>query len=187
MRRIHYLFLALLSVGLAGCAGMSGQNGSIRSAMADPMHNASSKGYSYFPMTRPATGQNVFVFDPNYHAWAAYNGAGERVNVGAASGGKAFCPDLHRACRTTVGRYRVFKKGGPDCISHRFPLETHGGAHMPYCMHFLNGYSIHGAYDVPDYNISHGCIRVTIGAARWLSQNFIHIGTPVIILPYHRD
>ncbi|HAT9080505.1 TPA: L,D-transpeptidase family protein, partial [Legionella pneumophila subsp. pneumophila] len=34
------------------------------------------------------------------------------------------------------------------------------------------------------YNASHGCVRVKPQDARWLSQNFIKIGTKVIIKSY---
>ncbi|NDH09759.1 MAG: L,D-transpeptidase, partial [Gammaproteobacteria bacterium] len=65
-----------------------------------------------------------------------------------------------------------------------YPVETGGGARMPYCMHFYEGYSIHAAYDVPNHNASHGCVRVLPDAARWLNQDFINVGTTVIVKPY---
>lgn len=55
---------------------------------------------------------------------------------------------------------------------------------MPYCMFFRGNYAIHGSPDVPNYNASHGCIRVLPSAARWLSRNFIRIGTTVIVRSY---
>jgi lipoprotein-anchoring transpeptidase ErfK/SrfK len=151
----------------------------------DSQDYQSDKGTGYFATTRVATGRDVFIFNPNYGAWALYDENGLLVNTGRASGGKDYCPDIHRNCKTIIGTYHVISKGGSDCISTKFPLETHGGAPMPYCMYFHPaGYAIHGSYDVPDYNASHGCIRVTPEAAEWLSDNYLRVGSTVIILPY---
>lgn len=174
-------FVLLLST--VGCAQSSGSFFS--SSKNDPDGDNDNKGFGYFPTTRPITGERVFIFDPNYNAWATYNEMGILINAGKASGGSSYCPDLGRPCRTIVGQYRVLWKGDADCISHKFPLETRGGAPMPYCMHFSpNGYAIHGSYEIPDYNASHGCIRVTPAAAKWLDENFMTIGTKVTVLPY---
>tara|TARA_B100000678_G_scaffold111829_1_gene93525 strand:+ start:846 stop:1406 length:561 start_codon:yes stop_codon:yes gene_type:complete len=145
---------------------------------------ADNKGSNYFPETRPATGKKVFIFDPKATAWAAYDANGNRVQTGSASGGKDFCEDTGRGCRTVTGTFRVYSKKGPDCTSSLYPIETGGGARMPYCMHFSGGYSIHAAYDVPNYNASHGCVRVLPSAARWLNEDFMDIGTTVIVKPY---
>ena len=142
------------------------------------------KGANSFPLTRPATGNKVFIFSPKVTAWAAYDADGMRVETGRASGGKNFCTDIGRACRTVTGTYHVYSKKGEDCTSSIYPIATNGGARMPYCMHFNGGYSIHAAYELPNYNASHGCIRVLPDAARWLNQNFIELGTTVIVEPY---
>lgn len=146
--------------------------------------DADKKGSNYFPMQRAATGRKVFVFDPNATAWAAYDAQGMRVKTGSASGGKDFCEDIGRGCKTVTGTFKVYSKKGPECTSSVYPIETGGGARMPYCMHFSGGYSIHAAYEVPNYNASHGCIRVLPSAAKWLNENFIDIGTTVIVKPY---
>jgi lipoprotein-anchoring transpeptidase ErfK/SrfK len=126
---------------------------------------------------------NTFVFNPNSHSWAAINDNGKVVRTGRASGGKHYCPDIRRSCKTPSGYFRIVSKGGPGCSSSRYPVGR-GGAPMPYCMFFSRYYAIHGSYDVPNYNASHGCIRVTPADARWLSANFIRIGTKVIVKPY---
>jgi len=155
------------------------------SSAEDPDGDGDNKGANHFPLTRIATGNKVFIFDPNYTAWAVYDAEGKRVNTGKASGGKLYCPDVARRCTTISGTFKIISKRGPDCISSKYPLETHGGAPMPYCMFFhANGYGVHGSYDVPDHNASHGCIRVTPIAAKWLNQSFITPGTTVIIYPY---
>ena len=142
------------------------------------------KGDGYFPAQREATGHKVFIFDPKATAWAAYDAQGNRVETGSASGGKDFCEDTGHPCRTVTGTFRVYSKKGEECTSSLYPIETGGGARMPYCMHFSGAYSIHAAYEVPNYNASHGCIRVLPSAARWLNQDFMDIGTTVIVKPY---
>lgn len=130
-----------------------------------------------------AFAEKVFVFDPSQHKWFAYEN-GQLIRSGVASGGSNYCRDIRRRCHTPVGTFRVRDKGGPGCKSTIYPLGR-GGAPMPYCMHFTSYYAIHGSYEVvPGKNVSHGCIRIYPEAARWLSQNFINVGTKVIVKPY---
>lgn len=129
-----------------------------------------------------ATGK-VIIVDPKKLTWSAYED-GELIRSGRASLGKNYCPDLHRGCHTVTGTFSIYSKGGPTCISHRFPLETNGGAKTPYCMHFYKGYAIHGSNDVPRHNASHGCIRVPVSDARWLNLEFASYGTRVVVKPY---
>lgn len=180
MRQVIILFSTVLLFSLTGCT-------SIFSTLSgnDPDGDHDTKGANHFALSRPATGRKVFIFDPRYHAWAVYDQHGKRINTGRASGGNVYCPDIGRSCRTIVGRFSIIAKGDSDCISHAFPIETQGGAPMPYCMHFHpKGYAIHGSYHVPNYNASHGCIRVTPTVARWLNTKFMNIGSTVIVLPY---
>ncbi len=138
-----------------------------------------------FPSQIAATGNRIFVFNPQKLAWGAYAANGELVGYGRASGGATWCKDVGRPCKTPAGVFSISRKGGYECYSGKYPLPK-GGAHMPYCMFFLNNYAIHGAppSHVPNYNASHGCIRVTTRAAQWLRHNFIQIGTRVKVLPY---
>lgn len=126
----------------------------------------------------------TFVFDPNRLTWAAVLD-GRVIKSGHASGGAGYCRDVRRACRTPVGVFKVHRKGSAYCRSRKYPLGK-GGAKMPHCMFFRGGYAIHGSNDVPNFNASHGCIRVHPSAARWLHQNFISVGTRVIVRPYYR-
>lgn len=182
------LIIVPFSALTAGCASMDSSvpivddSGNTHYTMA---HNSDSKGSNYFPEQRPATGRKVFVFDPKATAWAAYDAQGNRVKTGSASGGKEFCEDIGRPCRTVTGTFKVYSKKGEECTSSLYPIETNGGAKMPYCMHFHGGYSIHAAYEVPNYNASHGCVRVLPSAAKWLNQNFIDVGTTVVVKPYN--
>lgn len=135
-----------------------------------------------FPLGSTSAG-NTFVFNPNTLSWKAINENGQVVRTGRGSGGRKYCPDIRRGCKTPSGVYHVSSKGGAGCHSSRYPLGS-GGAPMPYCMFFKKNYAIHGSYDVPNYNASHGCVRVHPGDAKWLNHNFMKIGTTVIIKPY---
>jgi len=126
---------------------------------------------------------NEFVYNPRSLTWKAVNASGQVVRSGRGSGGKHYCHDVGRSCRTPTGAYQVISKGGPSCRSSRYPVGR-GGAPMPYCMFFSRYYAIHGSPDVPNHNASHGCVRVKPHDARWLSNNFIRVGTRVVIKPY---
>ena len=138
----------------------------------------------HFPTVIETNGRDTFVFDPQQVAWAAYDADGRLIKMGPASGGKAWCADIGRPCRTPAGQYTVYRKGSASCKSSKYPIGK-GGAPMPYCMFFHGGYAIHGSGHVPTYNASHGCVRVLPLHAKWLSQNFIKNGTQVIVLPYN--
>lgn len=146
-----------------------------------------SRGKNYFPKQLNATGKKHFIFDPKVSAWAAYDAEGQRVMTGSASGGKDFCEDVGKPCRTVTGTFKVYNKRGEDCKSGEYPVETTGGAKMPYCMYFYRGFTIHAAYDVPAANSSHGCVRVLPSAAKWLNEEFIDIGTKVTVLSYEDE
>jgi len=135
------------------------------------------------PSRIKALGVRVFMFSPRQRAWGAYSASGVRVGHGRASGGAHWCPDIGRSCRTPRGTFYVRSKGSPSCRSGTYP-KPRGGAPMPYCMFYSKYYAIHGSPNVPNYNVSHGCIRVKPHAARWLSHNFIRIGTRVVVTSY---
>lgn len=126
---------------------------------------------------------NTFVYNPQTLQWKAINSNGVVIRTGRGSGGRNYCPDIGRSCRTPSGTFHVVSKGGPWCKSSRYP-KPRGGAPMPYCMFFSKNYAVHGSNDVPNYNASHGCVRVKTGDAQWLSNNFMHVGTTVIIKSY---
>lgn len=143
---------------------------------ASPLSTLSFKQYAY--------NGTAFVFSPRAKKWYAYKN-GRLINSGRASGGKHYCPDVGRSCRTPVGHFRVYSKGSASCVSSKYPLNRRKPrAKMPYCMFFRGGYGIHGSYNVPNYNASHGCIRVRPAAARWLHRSFIRHGTRVIVRSY---
>ena len=135
-------------------------------------------------------GEKTFVFNPATLSWAAYNSSGYKIASGAANGGASYCPDIGRRCSTPVGTYRVQSKGSVSCKSTRYPIKrvrgkvVRGGAPMPYCTYFSTSFAIHGSPYIGGRNQSHGCIRVTTSSARWLSRNFLDVGTKVVVKPY---
>lgn len=126
---------------------------------------------------------NTFTYNPRTLQWKAVNSKGKVVRTGRGSGGRSYCPDIRRSCRTPTGTYHILGKGGAGCRSSRYPVGK-GGAPMPYCMFFSKYYAIHGSYDLPNRNASHGCIRVAPSEAHWLHENFIGVGTTVVVKPY---
>lgn len=133
-----------------------------------------------FPST--ISGGNLIKVDLSKLAWGAYDSQGKLVKWGNASGGQSFCSDIGKACKTVTGTYTVYRKQGSGCKSNQFPVGV-GGAPMPYCMHFQGGYALHGG-NVPDFNASHGCIRVPVREAQWLNQNFVTVGKTRISISY---
>lgn len=134
---------------------------------------------SPFPLQRDTHGKKLLIVNLAKHAFGAYDEQGQLVHWGPVSGGKGYCPDVG-ACNTATGTFKIYRKQGPGCISSKFPIETDGGAPMPYCMHFKGGFALHGS-TLPGYHASHGCVRLFNEDAKWLNQNFATIGTSVIV------
>ena len=130
-----------------------------------------------------AFSQKIFIFSPKTLKWTAINHNGKVVKTGYGSGGSNYCRDLKRSCHTPSGTYTIISKIGASCRSTRYPLGK-GGAKMPYCMYFSQYYAVHGSYEVPNYNASHGCVRLHVNDAKWLYYNFMEVGTTVIIKSY---
>jgi len=131
--------------------------------------------------------KKMVLVNPNVHAWGAYDADGRLVRAGIATAGGAVCPpDANESdCRTGAGTYHITSIGGEGCFSKIYP-KPDGGGLMPYCMFFNNGQALHGSPDdiVVENNISHGCVRMRIPDAEWMVNNFAHIGTKVVVVPY---
>ncbi|MDA9272088.1 L,D-transpeptidase [bacterium] len=184
------LFILLMCLGLTACLQddpstyITDDNGNVHHTTH---YLLDKRGRNYFPLQVPASGQRQFIFDPKASAWAAYDEDGHRVMTGSASGGRDMCEDVGKPCRTVTGTFHVYNKRGINCKSGEYPVETEGGAKMPYCMYFFQGFTIHAAYEVPPYNSSHGCVRVLPSAAKWLNEEYIKIGTRVTVLSYEDE
>jgi lipoprotein-anchoring transpeptidase ErfK/SrfK len=127
--------------------------------------------------------KDIIKVDLNQNIWAAYDENGSLVRSGPASGGRDFCPDTGERCKTVTGTYTIFRKEGADCYSKIYPVGK-GGAPMPFCMFFHEGFSLHGSSDVPDFNASHGCIRLIPDDAQWLNLEFVQLGKTRVSIKY---
>lgn len=145
----------------------------------DHLSNVNLMELSPFPLYRDTHGKKIIYVSLNKQAFGAYDPSGKLVYWGPVSGGKGYCPDIG-TCKTATGTFKIYRKQGEECISSKFPIETDGGAPMPYCMHFHNGFALHGS-TLPGYNASHGCVRMFPEDAKWLNQDFAPIGTTVIV------
>jgi len=128
-------------------------------------------------------GEKVLIFDPNLLAWAAYDGDGYLVRWGPAVGGKSWCGDTKRSCRTKTGVTRIRNRRGRWARSSKYPLPN-GGAAIPYYMGFFPQYGFHASRNVPGRHASHGCIRMFFDDAEWLHNEWVEVGTKAIIRRY---
>lgn len=135
------------------------------------------------PFPKTSSDKNLVKVDLGKRAWGAYDSNGNLIKWGSASGGQAYCADIGKSCKTVTGTFTFYSKKGPNHKSNQFPVPK-GGAPMPYCMHFQGGYALHGG-NVPDFNASHGCIRVPVREAQWLNQNFVDVGKTRISISYN--
>ena len=114
-------------------------------------------------------------------AFGAYDKKGNLLYWGPVSSGRKKCYDSNGNCSTITGQFRVFRVEGKNCISHEFPLETHGGDPMPYCMYFHGGSAMHYSTLSGFINRSAGCIRMFKADAQWLNKEFVRLGTLVVV------
>lgn len=127
--------------------------------------------YSPMPMQIDPPGEKIIIVSLSNLAFGAYNENGSLAYWGPVSGGRGYCPDIHHGCHTKLGTFHIQYKLGSGCVSTKFPVGR-GGAPMPYCMYFNGGFALHGSYEVPGYNDSHGCVRMFVNDAKWLNQDF---------------
>ncbi len=127
--------------------------------------------YSPFAKQISAPGEKIIIVSLGQQAFGAYDSQGNLVRWGPVSGARGYCPDIHRGCHTPIGTFAIYNKEGEDCVSTKFPVP-YGGAPMPYCMFFHGGFALHGSYEVPGYNASHGCVRMFVNDAQWLNEEF---------------
>ena len=73
---------------------------------------------------------------------------------------------------TPTGDYAIYAKSVGWETS---PLGT-----LYNSQYFVGGYAIHGSRSVPSQPASHGCVRLTMGAADWFPPH-VPIGTPVFV------
>lgn len=160
-------------------------------AVPKKLHQLTVYDVSPFPRYIDSDGEKTIFVSQKKLAWGAYDEDGELVWWGPISPGKGYCADVAGGrCGTPSGSFRIIRKQGIDCVSSAFPRRSngdHGGAPMPYCMHFFRGFALHGSTTVPGRPDSHGCVRLFTEDARWLNQEFIDTqsdglkGTKVVV------
>jgi L,D-transpeptidase ErfK/SrfK len=149
-------------------------------AVPRDLSSANIMDFSPFPRQISAPGERIVKISKDQMAWGAYDANGSLVKWGPASSARGYCPDIGGGCHTPSGTFAVYQKEGEGCFSRKFPVGR-GGAPMPYCMFFHGGFAMHGSYEVPGYNASHGCVRMFVDDAEWLNEDFTSIGTPVVV------
>ena len=145
---------------------------------------------SPFPRYIESNGEKTIFVSQKQLAWGAYDEQGELVWWGPISPGSGHCGAADGYCITPSGSFRIIRKQDEYCVSTVFPRNSDGsvgGAAMPYCMHFMRGFALHGSDSVPGYRASHGCVRMFVEDARWLNEEFINLpegtmkGTRVVV------
>jgi len=157
--------------------------------IAIPKNLESANPIDYAPFSKEINppGEKVIIVsvNPSVLAWGAYDTQGTLQAWGPISSGKNWCPDLNRGCHTPLGTFAIYNKEGRGCRSTKFPIPR-GGAPMPYCMFFHGGFALHGSYEVPGYNASHGCVRIFVPDAKWLNQEFVEDKNVKVIIGNNR-
>jgi len=147
---------------------------------------------SPLPLKIEARSEPVLIIDQAQLAWGAYSETGLLKRWGPVSAGASHCFGAVKGCNTPTGHFYINRKQGVNCISRSYPKRVsgkNGGAPMPYCMFFFQGYAIHGSNSLPGYHASQGCVRMFVEDAKWLYFNFINPSinkgnkTRIIILP----
>lgn len=136
--------------------------------------------YSPFATQIDPPGKKTIIVSLSKLAFGAYGSDGTLQYWGPISAARGYCPDIGRHCNTSLGKFTIYQKGGSGCASTRYPVGR-GGAPMPYCMFFNGNFALHGSYEVPGYNASHGCVRLFVKDAKWLNQEFSEGRTAVIV------
>lgn len=139
----------------------------------------------------PAFADKLIIVDLRNFKWMAYEDD-TLVKDGIAAGGRRWCPDTKRPCKTPHGEFLVLKKYGKYYRSPLYPLNCGGEskikcAPMPYSVKFKHsGESIHGSSDHWENpkHISHGCVHVSKENAKWINE-FTEVNkTKIVILRY---
>lgn len=123
-----------------------------------------------FPQSGYADAYDTIVFDPRNLAWAHYLN-GQLIAWGPAVGGKDWCANIGRECRTDVGVFHFTEAANANRRSSAYPIGCHGSgcAPMPRFLRFTDwGQGIH-ARSMRGANASHGCVGVFEADSVYLS------------------
>ena len=146
--------------------------------------------YAPFPQITTDTGKHIVV-DLNILAFGAYKD-GKLVKWGISNGGKGICDETGEyKCKTPVGTWKVYeiKRGFQRSDLYPVNCKNKKVCGHPYfnVVKFGKNYeALHGERPghIPGVNISHGCVRLTLADSVWLVNNFVELGTKIIVRPY---
>ena len=128
------------------------------------------------------------VVDLSSYSWIAYKDNKE-VKRGEASGGRKWCPDIKRRCKTPTGLFPVISKKNRAYRSPLYPVgcdnkTNNKCAPMPWAVKFRHsGEAIHGHRSKITAHTSHGCIHVSYEDAKWINE-FLDVGDIIDIRDY---
>lgn len=128
------------------------------------------------------------VIDLKNYKWTAIENNKE-VMSGSASGGRRWCKDIKRRCKSPIGLFKVLSKKNRFYRSPLYPVGCDNStsnkcAPMPWAVKFkYSGEAIHGYRGRIAVHTSHGCIHVSYKDAKWIN-GFLNIGDVVEIKGY---
>jgi peptidoglycan hydrolase-like protein with peptidoglycan-binding domain len=138
-------------------------SGLARTATADrTFFRRMANGGGHFKIRYPSHGKHVEADLSRQVITLIDHGKVQRIYP--TSSGKPSTP-------TVLGHYRFYSKT-PGFNSHQ----------MYFSNYFIGGYAIHGYYDVPTYNASHGCLRIPNSDAYSVYQ-WVKIGDRIDVYP----
>lgn len=152
----------------------------------DNLSEVSYMSLSPMPKHFDTMGKKLILVDLHLFAFGAYDAQGNLIYWGPESSGATTCADTDTSCKTTLGYFKIYRMEGKDCVSNEFPIETDGGASMPYCMYFHAGEALHYSTVSGFINRSGGCVRLFHDDAKWLNEDFAQIGTYVVVTNDYR-
>lgn len=160
------------------------QNVSLRAGqqLLLPLRTTEWNELSPFPNQVSYGYNDLFIFSPQKLAWAHYID-GRMISWGPAVGGKTWCSDIGRTCRTKTGTFSFTEAANAGRRSGLFPVgcadrDSDGNitsrkrcARMPYFVRFTNqGQGIH-ARSMRGKNASHGCVGVFLSDVVYINNH----------------
>lgn len=140
----------------------------------------------------PYYGQHkIIIVDLEYLAFGAYKG-NELIYWGPANGGMGKCRETGKyTCKTPAGTWKIYEIKRGFQRSDLYPVEC---VDKKKCGHpYFNVMkwgphyeAFHGEKEghVPGANVSHGGVRMFLKDSRWLIDNFVEMGTQVLVFKY---
>jgi hypothetical protein len=142
------------------------------------------QGWEGLARTGTVTGQTQVALFRASRPKPAATGSGRRIEIHRDRGvllvidGRDVLRAVHTSTgaggATPAGRFRVYRK---ERLSWSVPFRVW----MPYAAYFVGGIATHEYPYVPEYPVSHGCVRLPAGDAERVWR-FVEIGTPVLVL-----